>query len=357
MTVVDPRIAGAELAEDAPPEGLLEALVVGLDARPSPRPAILDVDVADELVVVVDGLGRIGPAVAEVAGVEAQAEQRRVDPVHDPGDLVGGLDVRPGVGMEDRLEALGPADLGGAMEVVDRGVWKRASDSHVSGWLAIRPEIARRIGLVEVIRQDRERGGARGRALGQDAQAVREPGPILVGPLGPAEMLRDERPDELEVSRLVRRSLTWPASPRKPGGPSSVPSKPMSTIQSSMSSGAGIQASSTEDLVDAERDRGAGDPQGGGWSLVVPPGCRCDSRLDDDLDGLARADPADPGDGVVERDRGRDHRREVQLAALDQPDRGREREVRDVRAQDREALLDDLDLVDRPGGRSGSCRR
>ncbi|HEX2756031.1 MAG TPA: hypothetical protein VHM48_11235, partial [Candidatus Limnocylindrales bacterium] len=37
-------------------------------------------DVADELVVVRDGLRRIRAAEPEVAGVEAQAEERRVEP-------------------------------------------------------------------------------------------------------------------------------------------------------------------------------------------------------------------------------------------------------------------------------------
>ncbi len=128
--------------------------------------------------IVVDGLGRIGPAEAEMAGVEAQAEERGIDRLEDPRDLVGGLDVRPGVGMEDRLEALAPAQLGGPVEVVDQGL--EAGLGQPGLGMVLDPARERPpVGLVEVIGQDGERSGippARRPGSGAAPRAAR-PGP------------------------------------------------------------------------------------------------------------------------------------------------------------------------------------
>ena len=51
--------------------------------------------------------------------VKAEPDERGVDPAHQLVDLVRRLDVRAGMRMEDRLQALATADLGGRVEVVD----------------------------------------------------------------------------------------------------------------------------------------------------------------------------------------------------------------------------------------------
>ena len=68
--------------------------------------AVLDVDVPDEARIGADRGRRVGAAVAEVAGVEAQPHQRRIDPAHQPLDVRRRLDVRAGMRVEHRLEAL-----------------------------------------------------------------------------------------------------------------------------------------------------------------------------------------------------------------------------------------------------------
>ena len=241
---IDAGVAEPKLAEDAAAQRLLEALALGFDVIHDRRPAVLDVDVPDELVVVVHRLGRVGPAEPEMPGVQAQPEQRRVDPVHDPGDLVGGFDVGAGVRVEDDLEAVVAADLGRAVEVRRSASRTGPAAATPRGARAIRPENARRSGSSkwsDRIANVRDPSGAPSR---DEPQAVAQPRAILVSLLVSAEMLGQERADELSP-RDDSRSRSVGASPRNPGGPSSVPSKPMPTIQSSMSSGPGIQASST----------------------------------------------------------------------------------------------------------------
>src|SRR3990170_6961651 len=58
------------------------------------------------------------------------------------------------------------------------------------------------------------------------------------------------------------------------------------------------------------------------------------SGRDDDLRGLARPKPCDRVEDLAQGQHGGHDRREVEAAALDQPDRGREGEVRDVGAED-----------------------
>src|SRR6476620_12312295 len=118
----------------------------------------------------------------------------------------------------------------------------------------------------------------------------------------------------------------------------------MSTIQSSMSSGAGTQASSI--MISSTPNETGALATRMAVLVMEPPGMDVvggRSRWrDHDLHGLARAQPGDPGQGLFERDRGRDHRGEIQRAGLDEPDRRREGEIGDIRAEDRQALLHDL---------------
>src|SRR3990170_184950 len=113
----DARIALAQLREDPPRQRRLETLALALHVVHHRALAVLDVHMADEVPVVVDRLHRVRTPEAEVAGVEAESEERGIQPVHHPGDLVGRLDVRASVGMDHDLEALRPADLGRAVEV------------------------------------------------------------------------------------------------------------------------------------------------------------------------------------------------------------------------------------------------
>ena len=72
---VDPGVALAERAEHAAAQRLLEALVLALYVVHHGGPAILDVDVANQLPIVPRRLRRVGAAESEVAGVQAQADQ------------------------------------------------------------------------------------------------------------------------------------------------------------------------------------------------------------------------------------------------------------------------------------------
>src|SRR3990170_138976 len=88
----DARIAVAQLREDPARQRRLETLALALHVVHHRALAVLDVDVADEVPVVVDRLHRVRTAEAEVAGVEAESEERGIQPVHHPCDLVGALD-------------------------------------------------------------------------------------------------------------------------------------------------------------------------------------------------------------------------------------------------------------------------
>src|SRR6266550_2243153 len=137
-----------------------------------------------------------------------------------------------------------PRQISAALWRFDIRVSKRAGGSHASGCSAIRPENASRSGSSNWshrIANVRDRSGTPSRMSRRLSRSqARSHWPFssrlkCCGRNAPTSCsLRDER-----------RSRSCAALPMKPGGPSSVPSKPMSTIQSSISSGPGIQASST----------------------------------------------------------------------------------------------------------------
>ena len=257
---LDVDVALAERAEHAALERRLEALVVRSEPGDDGRPAVLDVDVPDEVAVVDDRPRRVGPAEPEVAGVEAQADERRIHPVHDPGDLVGRLDVRPGVRMEDRLEPLLAADLGGAMEVVDERLEPLGRQPGL-GVVRDPARPAQPIRLVEVVGQDGERLRAGGRAVPHELEVGAQPGAVGVGLLGPAEVLRQERPDEGETAR--RQALAELGGIAEVAGRAELrPFVPDVDHPVEHVVGRRHPGVVRHDLVDTERDRGARDTHG-----------------------------------------------------------------------------------------------
>ncbi len=71
-----------------------------------------------ELAVRVQQLERVPAAERRVAGVEAEAEQRSIEPLDEPLDLARRLDVCAGVVVERGRKAALAAVLGGAMRAL-----------------------------------------------------------------------------------------------------------------------------------------------------------------------------------------------------------------------------------------------
>src|SRR5438093_1265682 len=195
-----PGVALPERAEHAPPEGFVEPHAVALHVIHDRDPAVLDVDVPDQLAVIASGGGWVRAAEPEVAGVEAQPDQRRIERLHGAGDLVRGLEIRPGVGVNDRFEALGPAQFRSPVEVVDQ---RREAGGREPGLRVLRDPSRERaaVGLVELIGEDRVGDGSGRRRLAHEAQLVAQPRAVLVDLLGAAEVLRQEGADEGESPR------------------------------------------------------------------------------------------------------------------------------------------------------------
>jgi ABC-type molybdate transport system permease subunit len=133
------------------------------------RAAVLEMDVADQIPVVPHSLGGIEAAVSEVTGIQAQADQRSVEALQQPLDLAGRLEVRPGMGVDDRLEPLLEAQLPCPLQRIHH----RREANHRQPRLGVVADGARppqSIRLVDGLAQDRERLRARRRRFAHGAQ-------------------------------------------------------------------------------------------------------------------------------------------------------------------------------------------
>ena len=151
--------------------------------------------------VVPDALRRVGAAIAEVPAVQAQADERGIQPFHDAFDLRVGLDVRARMGVDHRLESELLAQLTRAMEVVQH----RADPGLVQLGFRMQVDasgVAQAVRLVDGLAQDGQgRRPLRGR-VAEERQLATQPVPVGGGSIRAAEMPRQERAHQLQAAPL-----------------------------------------------------------------------------------------------------------------------------------------------------------
>ncbi len=164
---------------------------------------VLQVHVVDELAVRVQQLERVSATECRVAGIEAEAEQRSIEPLDEPLDLAGRLDVRAGVVVERRGEAAFAALLGRAVRALEEQCESLVVEPGL-GVLLDPPGEGQALGLAERVRDQDRRPGIASARLVQQLERLVETLQVGLDVLAARESQREERAHQHEPARPER---------------------------------------------------------------------------------------------------------------------------------------------------------